>query len=53
MSVNHLARHDDNKTLFVRQEQRLLNLVMSQILDQGVASIISQVLFQVSGGTRT
>jgi len=28
-----------------------LNLVMSQILDQGVASIISQVLFQVSGGS--
>jgi AT-rich interactive domain-containing protein 1 len=49
-TLNHLARHDDNKTLFVRQEQRLLNLVMSQILDQGVASIISQVLFQVSGG---
>jgi len=51
-TLNHLARHDDNKTLFVRQEQRLLNLVMSQILDQGVASIISQVLFQVSGGSR-
>jgi len=52
-TLNHLAKHDDNKALFVRQEQRLLNLVMSQILDQGVASIISQVLFQVSGGTRT
>lgn len=47
-TLNHLARHTDNKALFVRQEQRLLNLVMSQILDQGVASIISQVLFQVS-----
>jgi len=47
-TLNHLARHTDNKPLFVRQEQRLLNLVMSQILDQGVASIISQVLFQVS-----
>jgi len=51
-TLNHLARHEDNKALFVRQEQRLLNLVMSQILDQGVASIISQVLFQVSGGER-
>lgn len=51
-TLNHLARHEDNKALFVRQEQRLLNLVMSQILDQGVASIISQVLFQVSGGDR-
>merc|ERR1712020_159591 len=51
-TLNHLARHTDNKPLFVRQEQRLLNLVMSQILGQGVASIISQVLFQVSGGER-
>merc|ERR1712037_684706 len=50
-TLNHLARHDDNKTLFVRQEQRLLNLVMSQILDQGVASIISQVLFQVTSSS--
>jgi len=48
-TLNHLARHEDNRPLLVRQEQRLLNLVMSQILDQGVASIISQVLFQVSG----
>lgn len=47
-TLNHLAKHEDNRALFVRQEQRLLNLVMSQILDQGVASIISQVLFQVS-----
>merc|ERR1712129_166314 len=46
-TLNHLARHTDNKALFVRQEQRLLNLVMSQILDQGVASIISQVLFNI------
>lgn len=52
-TLNHLARHEDNRPLFVRQEQRLLNLVMSQILDQGVASIISQVLFQVSGGDRS
>jgi hypothetical protein len=26
----------------------LLNLVMSQILDQGVAGILSQVIFQIS-----
>ena len=47
-TLNYLARHEDNKTLFVKHEGRLLNLVMSQILDQGVASIISQVLFQVT-----
>ena len=50
-TLNHLAKHEDNKALFVRQEQRLLNLVMSQILDQGVASIISQVLFQVTSNS--
>ncbi|XP_014258730.1 trithorax group protein osa isoform X2 [Cimex lectularius] len=44
----HLAAHPDNWPLFLQQEQRLLALVMSQILDQQVASIISMVLFQVS-----
>lgn len=46
----HLARHPDNRTLFLQQEQRLLGLVMSHILDQQVALIISRVLFQVSRG---
>jgi len=50
-TLNYLARHEDNKTLFVKHEGRLLNLVMSQILDQGVASIISQVLFQVTSSS--
>lgn len=44
----HLAKHPDNKPLFLQQEQRLLALVMSQILDQQVAGIISQVLYQCS-----
>jgi len=52
-TLNQLAKHADNRALIVRQEQRLLNLVMSQILDQGVASIISQVLFQVSSDSST
>lgn len=47
----HLSRHPDNRPLFVQQEQRLLALVMSHILDQQVALIISRVLFQVSRGT--
>lgn len=47
----HLARHPDNRTLFLQQEQRLLGLVMSHILDQQVALIISRVLFQVSRGS--
>uniref|UniRef100_A0A8D8PVJ6 Trithorax group protein osa n=1 Tax=Cacopsylla melanoneura TaxID=428564 RepID=A0A8D8PVJ6_9HEMI len=42
----HLSKHPDNKPLFLQQEQRLLALVMSQILDQQVAAIISRVLYQ-------
>lgn len=47
----HLAKHPDNRPLFMQQEQRLLGLVMSHILDQQVALIISRVLFQTSRGT--
>ncbi|VEN57389.1 unnamed protein product [Callosobruchus maculatus] len=43
-----LARHPENKALMVQQESRLLNLVMSQILDQQVALLLSKVLFQIS-----
>lgn len=46
----HLSRHPDNRPLFMQQEQRLLGLVMSHILDQQVALIISRVLYQVSRG---
>uniref|UniRef100_A0A1I8MG75 ARID domain-containing protein n=1 Tax=Musca domestica TaxID=7370 RepID=A0A1I8MG75_MUSDO len=49
----HLAKHPDNRSLFMQQEQRLLGLVMSHILDQQVALIISRVLFQVSRGPGT
>lgn len=43
-----LAQHPDNRTLLVQQESRLLALVMSQILDQQVALLLSKVLFQIS-----
>lgn len=43
-----LARVPSNRTLFLQHQQRLLALVMSQILDQGVASIIADVLFECS-----
>ncbi|XP_015367259.1 PREDICTED: trithorax group protein osa-like isoform X5 [Diuraphis noxia] len=46
-----LSRHPDNRPLFLQQEQRLLSLVMSQILDQQVAALISRVLFQCSRNT--
>lgn len=43
-----LAKHPDNRALFLQQEQRLLALVMSQILDQQVAAIIARVLYHCS-----
>lgn len=43
-----LARVPSNRTLYLQHQQRLLALVMSQILDQGVASIIADVLFECS-----
>lgn len=46
-TLSNLSRHKDNITLIARQEQRLLSLVMSQILDQGVAAILSSVLFNI------
>lgn len=46
-TLNNLSRHKDNISLLARQEQRLLSLVMSQILDQGVASILSSVLYNI------
>jgi AT-rich interactive domain-containing protein 1 len=46
-TLSNLSRHPDNIALYMRHEQRLLDLVMSQILDQGVASILSHVLFNI------
>merc|ERR1712213_164068 len=46
-TLSNLSRHPDNIALFMRHEQRLLDLVMSQILDQGVASNLSHVLFNI------
>ncbi|XP_067141124.1 trithorax group protein osa-like isoform X5 [Centruroides vittatus] len=43
-----LARIPENKPLFLQHHQRLLALVMSQILDQGVASIVADVLYECS-----
>lgn len=43
-----LARVPENRPLFMQHQQRLLSLVMSQILDQHVACIISDVLYNCS-----
>ncbi|KAK3096648.1 hypothetical protein FSP39_002054 [Pinctada imbricata] len=42
----HLAQVPENRPLFGHHQQRLLSLVMSQILDQYVAQILSDVLYQ-------
>ncbi len=41
----HLAKVPENRPLFLQQEQRLLQLVMSHILDSHIAGIISNILF--------
>ncbi|XP_052809896.1 trithorax group protein osa-like isoform X3 [Mya arenaria] len=46
--LTHLARVPDNRKMFVHHQNRLLALVMSQILDHNVASQLSDVLFQCS-----
>lgn len=50
-TLSHISRHVDNIALLARHEQRLLSLVMSQILDQGVAAILSQVLYNIGAHT--
>lgn len=44
----HLARVPENRPYFVHQQSRLLNLVMSQILDQHVAQTLADVLYECS-----
>ena len=44
----HLSRVPDNSCVLAAYENRLLTLVMSQILDTYVASQLSQVLFNVA-----
>ncbi|KAG0432092.1 hypothetical protein HPB47_021190, partial [Ixodes persulcatus] len=48
-----LARVPDNRPLFLQLQPRLLALVMSQILDQGVAAILADVLFECSQHAET
>uniref|UniRef100_T1JY34 ARID domain-containing protein n=1 Tax=Tetranychus urticae TaxID=32264 RepID=T1JY34_TETUR len=46
--LRHFARIPENRPLLLVHQQRLLSLVFSQILDQGVASIIADVIYEVS-----
>jgi AT-rich interactive domain-containing protein 1 len=48
LCLRALSRIPDNRPLFSIYQQRLLNLVMSQILDQGVAAIMADVMYECS-----
>ncbi|GFO01671.1 AT-rich interactive domain-containing protein 1b [Plakobranchus ocellatus] len=43
-----MSRVPDNRKMFLPQQSRLLNLVMSQILDQSVSNTLAEVLFECS-----
>jgi AT-rich interactive domain-containing protein 1 len=43
-----LSKHPDNTVMLAKHEERLLTLVVSQILDQGVAAILANVLYNVT-----
>ena len=44
----HLAKVQENRSLFIPKQDRLLSLVMSQVLDKTVVSILSGVLLHCS-----
>lgn len=46
--LRHMAEVPENRTLFARFHHRLLHLVMSQIMDQKVATTLAEVLFHSS-----
>ncbi|XP_013384498.1 AT-rich interactive domain-containing protein 1B isoform X3 [Lingula anatina] len=44
----YLSRVPENRSLFLHHQERLLTLTMSQILDQHVAQILADVLYECS-----
>lgn len=46
--LRHMAEVPENRILFARFHHRLLHLVMSQIMDQKVATTLAEVLFHSS-----
>lgn len=44
-TVFHISRHPESRPLLAKLEQRLLALVMSQIMDQSVAALLSKSLY--------
>lgn len=47
-TLKNISQLVDNHSLFAQHQQRLLNLVMSQKLDQEVVPIIADVIFEIS-----
>lgn len=45
-----VSRHPDSRPLLAKLEQRLLALVMSQIMDQSVAALLSKSLYLCNSG---
>lgn len=48
LCLRHLSRIPENRPYFMMFQSRLLSLVMSQILDQGVAAIMADVMYECS-----
>ncbi|XP_064629672.1 AT-rich interactive domain-containing protein 1B-like isoform X4 [Lineus longissimus] len=48
MTLLHIARVPENRNFFIHNQSRLLTLVLSQILDQHVAQILADVLYECS-----
>lgn len=44
---------EENHCILLKQQDRLLNLVMSQILDQHVAKMLSDVLYECTKDSKT
>ena len=49
-TIYQVSRHPDSKALLAKLEQRLLALVMSQIMDQSVAALLSKSLYLCNTG---
>lgn len=51
MQLGFFLQVKENHSILMRQQDRLLNLVMSQILDQHVAKMLSDVLYECTKST--
>jgi len=49
-TIYQVSRHPDSRALLAKLEQRLLALVMSQIMDQSVAALLSKSLYLCNTG---